>query len=74
VAHPEAWIGAVETEADAVTVVLQGDRCEGAQLTIGGSDGVIINELLERNGIHRFESKRANWDHLWLVCRVTTLD
>src|SRR5207302_9271229 len=38
VAHPEAWIRAVEAEADAVTVVLEGDRCEGTQLTIGGPD------------------------------------
>jgi len=67
VAHPEAWISAVEADSNAITVMLNGDQCEGTQLTIGGSTGILINELMERNGAHRFELKDPNFDNLWLV-------
>lgn len=67
VAHPEAWISAVEAEPDAVTVILEGDRCEGTQLTIGGSEGVLVNELIKNNGTQRFALGNRNSDRLWAV-------
>jgi hypothetical protein len=67
VAHPEAWISSVDAEQDAVTVVLEGDQCEGTQITIGGSDGVLVNELVTRGGVQRFELKDANLESFWVV-------
>src|SRR5258707_6209897 len=67
VAHPEAWISSLEAESNGITVVLDGDQCEGTQLTIGGSEGILINERIKRNGAHRFEPKDSNLDNLWVV-------
>jgi len=67
IAHPEAWISAVEAEADAVTIVLEGEHCEGTQLTVGSSDGVVVNERIKSKGAQRFELRDANFDHFWVV-------
>jgi schlafen family protein len=67
VAHPEAWISAVDVEPNAVTVVLEGNQCEGTQLTIGSSEGVLVNEPIKSNGAQRFELEDLNSDRLWAV-------
>ena len=66
-AHPEAWIGKVEVQSDAVEVTVNGDRCQGTQLTIGGPDGVIVNETIDDQLSRRFEVQNADLSHLWLV-------
>lgn len=66
-AHVDAWIDEVESESDAIEVILKGDQCMGSQLTIGGPEGILVNEAISKEGRHRFEIKNANSNHLWLV-------
>ena len=67
VAHPEAWIENIKTEANAVEILLGGKECVGTQLTIGTPEGVAVNQKIDETLTHRFEVKNANSDHLWVV-------
>ena len=66
-AHPEAWINTVEVKPDAIEVTFGGDQCSGTQLTIGGQDGIIVNEVIKERLSRRFEIQNADLSHLWLV-------
>jgi|GEM_PF-3279653 len=66
-AHPEAWISEVEVKTDAIEVMFGGNQCSGTQITIGGPQGVIANEVLRENPNSRFEVPNADLGHFWLV-------
>ena len=66
-AHPEAWISNVEVKAAAIAVTFGGNQYSGAQLTIGGPEGVVANEVLGETVTRTFEVANAELNHLWLV-------
>jgi hypothetical protein len=67
VAHPEAWIEGVVVEQEAVTVNVTGTQVEGARLTVGGSSGILFNEVLKQSGSHKYEIRSPDSMNLWLV-------
>lgn len=67
VAHPEAWIEDVALEQEAATVNISGTKVEGVRLTVGGSSGVLVNEVLSEPGVHKYETRSQGSVNLWLV-------
>jgi hypothetical protein len=65
--HPEAWIGDVALEREAITVDIRGTKVEGARLTAGGSSGILVNEVLNQSGVHKYEIRGPDSANLWLV-------
>ena len=66
-AHPEAWINNIEIKSNAVEVTFGGNQYSGARLTIGGPDGLIVNETIDEQLSRRFEVQNVDLSHLWLV-------
>jgi Putative DNA-binding domain len=67
VVHPEAWIEDVVVESEAVTVTVSGTQVKGARLTVGGSSGVLVNEVLDQGGAYKYKISSVGSDNLWLV-------
>ena len=68
IAHPEAWIDSVETESNTVRVILNGNDCSGTQLTVGGSEGILFNEIINNDDkTQGCEIPDVQSDHLWAV-------
>ena len=67
VPHPEAWIEDIVVEREAATVSIGGTKVEGARLTVGGSSGVLVNEVLNQPGAHKYEIPSPDSANLWLV-------
>jgi hypothetical protein len=65
--HPDAWIEDVDVEREAVTVGISGMEVEGARLTVGGPSGVLVNEVLNQPGAHKYEIRSPDSANLWLV-------
>ncbi len=65
--HPEAWIEDVVLDREAITVSISGTKVEGARLTIGGHSGVLVNEVLDQPGAHKYEIRSPDSANLWLV-------
>ena len=67
VGHPEAWVGDVVVEQETLTVNITGTTVAGARLTVGSSSGLLVNEVLEQQGAHKYQIQNQDSVNLWLV-------
>jgi hypothetical protein len=67
IAHPEAWIENITMLPHAVDIEIRGTQAGGTNLSIGSSTGVRVDEILDGEGVRRFDIHDAGKSQLWFV-------